>query len=92
MNNSLKLVGVSILTLAILTGCLPSNTTSPSLSSEQANDFITVVGTGTATGVPDMATIYFGVNVVNNDLSSGVTEGNALMEGVSDALAEQCLG
>jgi uncharacterized protein YggE len=82
-----KIIGLTTVALSLallLAGCVAAPVGTSPLQSQG----ITVTGFGTANGVPDMATIIFGVNVVNEDLSDGVAEGNRAMAAVSEALAE----
>src|SRR5687767_5612924 len=86
--NSIVMVLVLVLVMVVVVGCsgvgaapaagggggyLPMNS-------------ITVSGVGEATGTPDIAYINLGVSVINEDVGEAVTESNALMQQVKDAI------
>jgi uncharacterized protein YggE len=86
-----KIIGLTTVALSLallLAGCMASPVPSIATPSLGQSQVITVSGYGTALGEPDMATIIFGVNTVNADLSDGVAEGNQTMAALSDALTK----
>lgn len=74
---------MSVVALTAFTGApRPAQAQAP----ETTNKTITVVGTGTAAGVPDMATISLGVEVVNPNAADALNEANRLIGEVTKAV------
>jgi uncharacterized protein YggE len=87
MRKIFGLAAFALVSTLFLVGCMAGPAPAIASPSLEQSQVITVSGYGTALGEPDMATIIFGVNVVNEDLSDGVAEGNRAMAAVSETLA-----
>jgi uncharacterized protein YggE len=85
MRKNIGLIMLALAVLLVLSGCMAGAASGAAVPQDHV---ISVSGYGTAYGEPDMATIIFGVNVVNEDLSDGVVQGNEAMSAVSETLAE----
>lgn len=55
---------------------------------DSAMDIITVTGTGSASGAPDIANLEVGVEVRNEDIATAFSETNSIIDGVISALVE----
>jgi uncharacterized protein YggE len=87
MANRLNLFKLGIAGLLIGAVALGSlNAPRPALAQGPDNKTIVVVGLGTASGVPDVATISLGVEVVNENAAAAFTEANRLIEEVTTAV------
>ncbi len=87
INRSVLYLGVVALSL-LLVGC----TTAPVVTDVRGAAFphsLTVVGYGTASGIPDMAVIQLGVNILDEDVGAGVAEANAIIASIKAAVLEK---
>lgn len=72
--------------LALLAGnVLAQNTTSATMYPENT---ITVTGSGTASGAPDIANIEIGVEMVNENVGTAFADANATIQSVINAVVE----
>lgn len=98
VDRSLKRAGLIaaglVLSIGLITGMLWLNGTSLEVASAQTPEpdttqrTITVPGTGTASGAPDLALVQVGVDITNTDVGAAVDEANQSMQDVIDALTE----
>lgn len=77
-----KFLMVAVALTVVILGSLPV------VAQQAPADTITVVGTGSASGSPDIANTEIGVETFNTDLGTAFSENNATMEAVIDALVE----
>jgi len=78
---------VSLAVLALTAGCIVRSEPAPGPAAEpQAPPTITVTGIGEAIGLPDIAVIQLGVNVVNADVGEAVASANQTIEDVKRAV------
>lgn len=82
MNTQYKLIALTLVTLFTLTACSGAVTNPP-----QPNT-ISVSGTGTAKGSPDIATVNIGVMTRNDDPTKAVNENNGKMNAIMNAMKE----
>lgn len=83
----LMVVGV----LVLATGCTGSgliDSATPASTSGLLTNSITVIGSGQASGSPDVAYLQLGVDVTDADVGEAVTQANQTMERVRDAIVE----
>ena len=82
MNTRYRLIALMLVTLFTLTACSASAANPP-----QPNT-ISVSGTGTAKGSPDIATVNIGVMTRNDDPTKAVSENNAKMNAIMGSMKE----
>lgn len=80
------LVMISVIGLAGCSGAAPQ-----AASSDQSStvNTITVSGTGKATGAPDVAYVSLGISITNADVGQAVSQANAAMSKITQALGSQ---
>jgi uncharacterized protein YggE len=80
---------LSLLVVVAVTGCSGA-AAGASMPLQQGgyppSNTITVSGFGEASGAPDIAYVTLGINVVNADVNTAVTEANATTQAIEDAL------
>jgi uncharacterized protein YggE len=81
VNNKYKIVAQSVALLLLLAVTISGCAILPG-SSDEPTSVISVTGTGTASGQPDMATVQLGVSTVNADLPAAIEEVSRLTDAV----------
>jgi uncharacterized protein YggE len=71
--------------MLLLSAC---STTTPGVQSsgDLLRDTITVSGFGEANGIPDLATVHLGINVLDSDVNKAIAQSNATIEDITQAL------
>ena len=81
MNTRYRLIALMLVTLFTLTACA-------SAANPPQPNTISVSGTGTAKGSPDIATVNIGVMTRNDDPTKAVSENNAKMNAIMGSMKE----
>lgn len=81
-NNLLLLVALTALLVSACSTSVPGAQSSGDL----LRDTITVSGYGEANGVPDLATIHLGVNVLDADVNDAIGQSNTTIDDITQAL------
>ena len=76
------------LLIAIVVLCVAFPLNAASAQETYPLDTITVIGTGSASGSPDIANIQIGVETINSDISEAFSEANTTIEEVISAMTE----
>lgn len=75
-----------IILVALLLSACGTTTPGAQSSGDLLRDTITVSGFGEAHGIPDLATVHLGVNVLDADVSEAIAQSNATIEDITQAL------
>lgn len=90
MSTTMKQIGFVFLALAVAAALVVSGgalRVPQAAAQDTPASTITVMGFGEANGAPDVATVMLGVDKLNEDLSVVMSEADAVMTAVSEALA-----
>ena len=84
--------GLAVVSVLALAGCAGAAPQAASGDESSTVNTISVSGTGKATGAPDIAYVALGVSITNTDVGQAVSQANAAMTKITQALGSQGIG